>query len=140
MTELTSFTFGTRLRGSVVEVRPRVEAALKAEGFGVLTEIDVQATMKAKLGIETAPYLILGACNPTLAHRAIEADPSVGALLPCNVVLRQDGPETIVEAMDPMAALGIVKRVAVRAVAEEAKVHLERAIEALEGVDLAART
>jgi uncharacterized protein (DUF302 family) len=133
MTELTSFTFGTRLRGSVVEVRPRVEAALKAEGFGVLTEIDVQATMKAKLGIETAPYLILGACNPTLAHRAIEADPSVGALLPCNVVLRQDGPETIVEAMDPMAALGIVKRVAVRAVAEEAKVYLERAIEALAG-------
>jgi uncharacterized protein (DUF302 family) len=89
--------------------------------------------MKAKLGIETAPYLILGACNPTLAHRAIEADPSVGALLPCNVVLRQDGPETIVEAMDPMAALGIVKRVAVRAVAEEAKVYLERAIEALAG-------
>ena len=131
MTELTSFTFGTRLRGSVVEVRPLVEAALKAEGFGVLTEIDVQATMKAKLGIETAPYLILGACNPTLAHKAIEADPSVGALLPCNVVLRQDGPETIVEAMDPMAALGIVKRVAVRAVAEEAKVYLERAIEAL---------
>jgi uncharacterized protein (DUF302 family) len=131
MTALTSFTFGTRLRGSVVAVRPRVEAALKAEGFGVLTEIDVQATMKAKLGIETAPYLILGACNPTLAHRAIEADPSVGALLPCNVVLRQDGPETIVEAMDPMAALGIVKRVAVRAVAEEAKGHLERAIEAL---------
>ena len=133
MTELTSFTFGTRLRGSVVEVRSRVEAALKAEGFGVLTEIDVQATMKAKLGIETPPYLILGACNPTLAHRAIEADPSVGALLPCNIVLRQDGPETIVEAMDPMAALGIVKRVAVRAVAEEAKVCLERAIEALEG-------
>jgi uncharacterized protein (DUF302 family) len=131
MTALSSYTFGTRLRGSVVEVRPRVEAVLKAEGFGVLTEIDVQATMKAKLGIDRPPYLILGACNPTLAHRALEADPSVGALLPCNVVLRQDGPETIVEAMDPMAALGIVKRVAVRAVAEEAKARLERAIETL---------
>jgi uncharacterized protein (DUF302 family) len=133
MTALTSYTFGTRLRGSIGEVRPRVEAVLKAEGFGVLTEIDVQATMKAKLGIDWPPYLILGACNPTLAHRALEADPSVGALLPCNVILRQDGPETIVEAMDPMAALGIVKRVAVRAVAEEAKACLERAIETLGG-------
>jgi uncharacterized protein (DUF302 family) len=129
MTALTSFTFGTRLRGSVVEVRPRVEATLKAEGFGIL--IDVQATMKAKLGIETAPYLILGACNPPLAHRAIAADPSVGALLPCNVVLREDGHETIVEAMDPMAALGIVDSSAIRDVAEEARARLVRAIEAL---------
>ncbi len=128
MTIATSFTFGTRLRGSVPEVRPRVEAALRAEGFGVLTEIDVQATMKTKLGIDRAPYLILGACNPPLAHRAIEADPSVGALLPCNVVLREDGPETIVEAMDPMAALGIVHAVAIQVVAEEAKARLERAI------------
>jgi Uncharacterized conserved protein len=128
MTALTSFTFGTRIRGSVADVRPRVEAALKAEGFGVLTEIDVQATMKAKLGVDRAPYLILGACNPPLAHRAIEANPSVGALLPCNVVLREDGPETIVEAMDPMAALGIVREPAIQAVAEEAKARLERAI------------
>jgi len=128
----TSFTFGTRLRGTVADVRPRVEAALKAEGFGVLTEIDVQATMKAKLGVERAPYLILGACNPPLAHRAIEADPSVGALLPCNVVLRADGSDTIVEAMDPMAALGIVHSSEIRAVAEEAKARLERAIATLE--------
>jgi uncharacterized protein (DUF302 family) len=132
MTKLTNFTFGTRLVGSVVDVRPRVEAALKAEGFGVLTEIDVQATMKAKLGVDRPPYLILGACNPPLAHRAIEADPSVGALLPCNVVLREDGPDTIVEAMDPMAALGIVEAAGIRPVAEEAKARLERVIEALE--------
>lgn len=132
MTRLTSFTFGTRLSGSVADVRPSVEAALKAEGFGVLTEIDVQATMKAKLGVDGPPYLILGACNPTLAHRALEADPSVGALLPCNVVLREDGPDTIVEAMDPMAALGIVESAGVRPVAEEATARLERAIEALE--------
>lgn len=131
MTRLTSFTFGTRLAGSVADVRPSVEAALKAEGFGVLTEIDVQATMKAKLGVDGPPYLILGACNPTLAHRALEADPSVGALLPCNVVLRGDGPDTIVEALDPMAALGIVDSAGVRPVAEEATARLERAIEAL---------
>jgi uncharacterized protein (DUF302 family) len=132
MTTLTSYTFGTRLPGTVGEVRPRVEAALKAEGFGVLTEIDVQATMKARLGIDRPPYLILGACNPPLAHRAIEADPSVGALLPCNVVLREDGPDTIVEAMDPMAALGIVDRPDIRGVAEEARERLGRAIAALE--------
>jgi uncharacterized protein (DUF302 family) len=128
----TSFTFGIRLPGTVAGVRPAVESALKAEGFGILTEIDVQATLKAKLGVDRAPYLILGACNPPLAHRALESDPSVGALLPCNVVLRADGAETIVEAMDPMAALGIVDAPGVRAIAEEAKARLARAIASLE--------
>jgi len=127
----TSFTFGTRLPGTIASVRPIVEAELKAEGFGILTEIDVQATMKAKLGVDRAPYLILGACNPALAHRALEADPSVGTLLPCNVVLREDGAEIIVEAMDPLAAMGIVDAPGVHAVAEEAKSRLARAIDAL---------
>lgn len=128
----TGYTFGTRLGGSVAQVRPAVEAALRAEGFGVLTEIDVAATMKAKLGVDGAPYLILGACNPPLAHRAIQADPAIGALLPCNVVLREDGADTIIEAMDPMAALGIADAPGVRAVAEEAAARLRRAVAALE--------
>ena len=132
MTPLTSYSFGTRLSGGVAEIRPRVEAALKAEGFGILTEIDVQATLTAKLGVERAPYLILGACNPPLANRAIEADPSVGTLLPCNVVLRADGDETIVEALDPMAALGIVDTDGVRPVAIEARERLERVVRSLE--------
>ncbi len=132
MTTRTRYTFGTRVAGSVADVRPRVEAALRVEGFGVLTEIDVQATMKAKLGIERPPFVILGACNPPLAHRALEADPSVGALLPCNVVLRADGDDTIVEALDPLAALGILDSDAVREVATEAKARLGRAIASLD--------
>jgi uncharacterized protein (DUF302 family) len=131
MPNSTSFTFGTRLSGTLASVRPAVEHALRAEGFGVLTEIDVQATMKAKLGVDRAPYVILGACNPSLAHRALEADRSVGALLPCNVVLREEGQETVVEAMDPIAALGIVGAPEMRAVAAEARARLQRAIEAL---------
>jgi uncharacterized protein (DUF302 family) len=132
MSRLTSFTFGTHLPGTVAETRPRVEAALKAEGFGVLTEIDVQATMKAKLGVDRAPMVILGACNPTLANAALEADPSVGALLPCNVVLREDRTGTIVEVVDPLAMLGVVERAGVEVVAKEARAQLERVVASLE--------
>jgi uncharacterized protein (DUF302 family) len=131
-TNLTAYSFGTRVAGPIVDVRARVEAALKAEGFGILTEIDVAATMKAKLGIDREPYLILGACNPPLAHRALDAEPSVGALLPCNVVLRADGADTIVEAMDPAAALGVVGSPAIEPIAREARDRLVRAIASLE--------
>ncbi len=132
MPTLSPFTFGTRIPAPMTTARPRVEAALKAEGFGVLTEIDVQATMKAKLGFDMAPFVILGACNPPLAHRALEADPSVGALLPCNVVLRDDGDQILVEAMDPLAVLGMVDDPAIRPVALEARERLERVIAALD--------
>ena len=127
----TAYSFGTTLSIPVAQARPAVEAALKAEGFGVLTEIDVAATMKARLGIDGAPYLILGACNPRLAHRALEADPSTGALLPCNVVLREQDGRTIVEAMDPGAVLGIVHQPAIESVAAEARERLLRVIASL---------
>ena len=131
MTMATRFTFGRRLPGSPADLRPVVEAALRAEGFGVLTEIDVAATLKAKLGVDRPPYLILGACNPPLAHRALEADPSVGALLPCNVVLRADGDTTIVEAMDPAAVMALMDAPEIHAVGEEARARLVRVIESL---------
>ncbi len=128
------YTFGTTVAQPIAEVRPRVEAALKAEGFGVLTEIDVAATLKAKLGIERPPYLILGACNPTLAHAALEADPSIGALLPCNVVLREDEAGiTAVEVLDPVVALSIAGKPSVLSIASEARERLSRVVAALQG-------
>ncbi|MGD9934414.1 MAG: DUF302 domain-containing protein [Dehalococcoidia bacterium] len=113
------------------EAVAKTKDALKEQGFGVLTEIDVKATLKAKLDADIDPYIILGACNPPLAHRAITADPEVGLLLPCNVVVRTAGGKTIVEAMDPAAAMGIVGNPAVESVANEAKERLEKALAAL---------
>ncbi len=131
MTRLSSFTFGAALPGPIPEVRPRVEAALKAEGFGVLTEIDVQATLKAKLGVDRAPMVILGACNPRLANAAIEEDAAVGALLPCNVVLREQDGGTLVEIIDPLMMLGVLEAPSVQPIADEARERLDRVVIAL---------
>lgn len=110
----------------------RATEALKAEGFGVLTEIDVKETMKKKLDISTAPYKILGACNPVLAHRALTIAPQVGLLLPCNVTIRQleDGTSEVA-LIDPLVMLGVIAHPELKEVAEEARVRLERVAETL---------
>jgi uncharacterized protein (DUF302 family) len=111
----------------------RVKAALATEGFGVLTTIDMQATLKAKIGVELEKYVILGACNPQLAHRALNVEREIGLLLPCNVVVRDAGHgRTIVSAMDPSAALGIVENAQITSVADDARARLVRVVELLE--------
>ncbi len=105
----------------------RVTEALKAEGFGVLTEIDVKATLKKKLDVDFRPYTILGACNPPLAYRALSAAPEVGLLLPCNVTVSQIDDATIeVSLIDPLAMLGVVNNPEMEAIAAEARQRLER--------------
>jgi uncharacterized protein (DUF302 family) len=112
------------------ETLVKVQAALKEEGFGVLTEIDVKATMKEKLGVEFRKYKILGACNPRLAHRAFSVENEIGALLPCNVIVYEnDEGKTTVSIIDPVAALGFVGNEQLTAVGVEAKARLSRALE-----------
>ena len=112
----------------------RTRTALADQGFGVLTEIDVAATMKAKLGEDMTPYLILGACNPPLAHQALTVDPSLGLLLPCNVVVRTvDENHTLVEAMDPGVMVSATGNAALEPVAEQARDLLTKALADLGG-------
>jgi uncharacterized protein (DUF302 family) len=106
--------------------------ALKIEGFGVLTQIDVKTTLKDKINVDFRRYVILGACNPTLAHRALSANPDVGLLLPCNITVQEAESGVVVTAVDPIQMLGVLQEEpAVKAVAVEAKTRLERAISSL---------
>lgn len=121
------YGFSTTFKGSFDDAVTRVTEELSKEGFGVLTEIDVKATMKKKLDLDKLPYKILGACNPTLANKALTAEPDIGLLLPCNVVVRQeeDGKVTVA-FMDPQAVLDLVQQPGVHELAGEVKAKLER--------------
>ena len=129
---MSKYAFGKTVALDPAAAQQKVTEALAKEGFGVLTEIDVAATMKKKLGLELPPYKILGACNPQLASRAIAAEPEIGALLPCNVVVRQDATgRTRVEFMDPGAVLTLVDRPEIGTLAAEVRERLERVMAAL---------
>lgn len=129
---MSEIGFEARLKMTFEESREKVAEALKAEGFGVLTEIDVTSTFKQKMDVDFRRYVILGACNPKLAHRVLSAKLDVGLLLPCNVTMYEDGDDVVVTAVDPNAMLAVLKDDdAVSQVANEAREKLERAIESL---------
>jgi uncharacterized protein (DUF302 family) len=126
------YGFSTRIKTSFDDAVTRATEALKVEGFGVMTDIDVAGTFKAKLGVERGGYRILGACNPQLAHQAIEADPDIGLLLPCNVLVREEtNGEATIAFMDPQAVLGLVNQPGVDQLAGEVRARLERVRDAL---------
>ena len=126
------YGFSTTLRISFVDAIAKVTEALRQEGFGVLTDIDVQSTLKSKLNLDMRPYRILGACNPPFAHRAILAEPDIGLLLPCNVLVREEENGTITVAfMDPEAVLDLVDKPGMKEIAREVKARLVRVRDSL---------
>lgn len=131
---MADYTMTTTIERGYDETVAAVRETLADQGFGVLTEIDIAATLKTKLDVDVAPQVILGACRPQLAHRAIEVEPSVAALLPCNVVVRSvDEQTTVVEALDPRAMMSVSDNQALTEVAEDARPRLAAALEALGG-------
>jgi uncharacterized protein (DUF302 family) len=130
--ENSKVAFWTVTDLSFDEAVERCRTALAAEGFGVLTEIDVQATLKQKLDIDREPYLILGACHPPSAHRALSAVPGVGVLLPCNVTVSVEDGRTVVRAMDPASAMGVLDEPALEEAGGQVGAALQRVIEAVE--------
>jgi uncharacterized protein (DUF302 family) len=127
-----SYGFGRRIEGTLANAIEKVTGALKNEGFGVLTEIDVKDTLKKKLDVDFRGYVILGACNPPLAHKALTAEPQIGLLLPCNVVV-QEAPEggVVVTIADPRAMFSLVDNPGLEPVVDEAERRLRRVIESL---------
>ena len=127
----TNYGFGMDLNVSYDEAISLVKDALKVEGFGVLTEIDVRRTLHDKIGVELAPYVILGACNPSLAYQALEENMAIGLLLPCNVVVRASPTGSRVDIADPQTMLGIVGDTRLDAIAAEARARLQRVADTL---------
>ena len=126
------YGFFIKYDGGFEDAVARATEELQREGFGVLTEIDVQATLKNRLGIDTRPYKILGACNPPLAHQALEKDPDIGLLLPCNVVVREEADGSVaIGFMDPEAVLSLVHKEEIAGLAREVRSRLERVRDAL---------
>ena len=129
-----AYGFGKTVALGFDDAVQKVTSELAREGFGVLTEIDVQATMKKKLDIDVRPYRILGACNPPLAHQALQAVPDIGLLLPCNVTVREEAPgRVVVGFLDPQIMVNLVDRPEVKTVADDAERRLRRACESLGG-------
>jgi uncharacterized protein (DUF302 family) len=131
---MTTYGMSSSITGSWDEVKGKVVAALKEQGFGILTEIDVQKVLKEKLGVDFEPYLIMGACNPGFAHQALSADRSIGLLLPCNVVLRQNGSKVDVSIQDPEVMFSVVEIGAnsdLAKIPQEAKQRLQIALKNL---------
>ena len=132
--QTTRYGLGTTVPLDYTQAVARTKEALAAEGFGILTEIDVAATMKKKLDVDFRPYVILGACNPPLAHRALTAERDIGLLLPCNVIVYADDipGRSVVAVMDPVEALQLTGNEQIRPLAEDVKARLARVLEAIE--------
>jgi uncharacterized protein (DUF302 family) len=126
------YGFGTTVSGDFASAVDKVTAALKEEGFGILTQIDIKKTLKEKLDVDKRPYLILGACNPPLANQALEAEPEIGLLLPCNVIVREEEDGSVrVSFMDPGAVLALVDHPKIGELAGEVRGRLERVMQAV---------
>lgn len=130
-----SYAFGTTVDLPLGEAIAAVTAALKEEGFGILTQIDVAATLRQKLDVSFEPYVILGACNPGLAHQALTAVHDIGLLLPCNVVVHAHGAQTRIDVADPIAMLALIPDPRLEPIAAQARERLHRAVATLGGVD-----